>query len=185
MRITIIATALAVAIIALVVINRRPNDGIAKPESTETLPPMKEVKVPREWPAATPPESTQAPAPALQIASVSDRDKQIDLRQLEASPAKDTPEAKQIEALLTAHGFDRAALPAAYGYAYEFHRLGGMIDGADEGARLHLQNSLRPQRSRLGKYGELNEAFLTNLLAIHPTVFFGQRNIHAPMPVPQ
>ena len=97
--------------------------------------------------------------------------------------AEDTPEAEQIRALLAEHGFEPAAFRAAYSYAYEHRRMGGLIGpNPEEGARLHLEGLLQYHRARLEKFGPLTESFLTNLQAIQPTVFIGQIDTGGAMP---
>jgi hypothetical protein len=100
--------------------------------------------------------------------------------------AKDTPEAKQVEALLAKHGLDPAALPVAYDYAYEYNRM-GRLTGQSEGARFHLQQAMVPHRRKLEKYGPIPPALLEDLTRVPATVFWPQpnTNVKAPIPVDQ
>ena len=47
--------------------------------------------------------------------------KHMDLRHLESSPAKDTPEAKAIQELLAKRGINRAAVPVCYNVCWNYH----------------------------------------------------------------
>src|SRR5688572_20001582 len=144
-----------------------------KPKVAETLATPEIVAVPHQKTSA-PPRAAPSTAAPLSLKEVL---RERDLAQIETSPAKDTLEAKQVEDVLAAHGFERAALPAAYSYAYEFHRMSRLM-GYDqsEGARFHLEGVMRHHRERLERYGQLDDGFPTHLLSIQPKVFYGQQS---------
>ena len=139
----------------------------------------------------TTPEPTQAVSRITPVIAPESRpappagptQRERDLAYIERSPAKDTPEAKQVEVLLEKYGWDRSALPAAYQYAYArdqaLRQMGAALQQAgastnlDEAGRYHLDAVMLGQRERLEKYGPLTETFMEDLHAIHPTVFFG------------
>jgi hypothetical protein len=119
---------IAIVILLIAFRNWTPNKPAAAPEE-EPRDALLMAKVPREWtpllPGAPPGEET---APKEQTLGQLDKDsgliitnpaaieiqkqmvKHMDLRYLESSPAKDTPEAKQIQELLKARGIGREAV---------------------------------------------------------------------------
>ena len=99
----------------------------------------------------------------------------IDERYLESSPAKDTPEAKQIEAMLAKRGIDRVEMPLAYNITWNYHHF-LKVTGQPEIARMQVGDFSQ----RLSKKGPINEDFWTELFAIKPTVFYGQKDFSMP-----
>lgn len=101
------------------------------------------------------------------------------LTQLERSPAKDTPEAKAIQGILADHRISRAAVPIAYGVAQEYHRIKKMT-----GSEVMAREVIRPQKNNLKAYGfgDVDEKFWEQILAIQPTIPMGPPVFEQPKP---
>ena len=85
-----------------------------------------------------------------------------------------SPEAKQIEAVLAAHHLDTGALPVAYSFGFEYHRYLSAIGDETPAQRFHLEACISPMRFMLERRVEVTEEFLADLTAIQPTVFWYQ-----------
>lgn len=105
--------------------------------------------------------------------------KQMDLRYLEGSPAKDTPEAKAIQAMLAKRGISRAAVPLCYNIAWNYQHALRTI--GDANMALDVVRIDKDKLSRHG-YGEVGEDFWQEVLALQPTVPFGIKDYNMPRP---
>ena len=104
--------------------------------------------------------------------------KHMDLRYLESSPAKNTPEARQIEAMLAVRGVDRSAVPTAYNIAWNYHLIYANGKTPERIAKRVVQDKV----DELNRTGKLGADFWEQLFQIKPTVFFGQKDFNSPAP---
>lgn len=102
------------------------------------------------------------------LAAIRDRREQRELRLLEASPAKDTPEMKAVESLLTKRGLGRAAAGPCYNFTWNYHHMLRMTENPTI-----AMAAVKQQRARFPGDAELDDDFWMALVAIQPKVFFG------------
>jgi hypothetical protein len=99
----------------------------------------------------------------------------IDERYLESSPAKDTPEARQIEEMLARRGIGRVEMPLAYNITWNYHHF-LKVTKHPVAARVEVDRLMK----RLSSKGPIGEDFWNELFAIKPTVFYGQKDFSLP-----
>jgi hypothetical protein len=205
MRVLSITSALIIT--ALVVVMRFKRDPSPQvPAAEPNLATLRVTEVPREWTALSNPapvapavgvvEPLENPTPTddpeaapeevtdpAQIEARKKMRRQMDLRYLESSAAKNTPEAKQIEAMLAKRGISRGAIPICYGIAWNYQVALKNLGDNPVAERIALSH-VRPEFEKLQRdgYGEVGEDFWQELLQIRPTVFFGEKDYNLPRP---
>jgi hypothetical protein len=103
--------------------------------------------------------------------------KHMDLRYLESSPAKDTPEAKAIQDILAKHGIHRAAVPLCYALAWNYHqalKISGDAQFAEQSVMFDKE------KLRRYGYGNVGDDFWQEVFAVKPVVFFGEKDYTTP-----
>src|SRR5688572_7020848 len=124
------------------------------------------------------PETDEVPPGAVEVtdpvelAQFWEEVRQRELAYLEKSPAKNTPEAKQIQAMLAVRGLDRSLIPACYNIAWNYQLRRKMSGGTPVVAEMSVRSE---RESLISKHPELNEDFWKEIYQIKPTVFFGSR----------
>lgn len=100
----------------------------------------------------------------------------IDQRYLDMpSKAKDTPEAKRIEEMLAKRGIGRIEMPLAYNITWNYNHM-LRVTKRPEVARMHVNDLMK----RLEGKGPIGEDFWSELFAMQPTVFYGQKDFSMP-----
>jgi hypothetical protein len=103
----------------------------------------------------------------------------VHLRAYHQSPAKNTPEARQVVDLLAKHGVGIEGVMEAYGAAMEIHEQQQRVAAAPSAERGHHEIVLQMMAGEIAqrlprKYGIEDPQFLIELFQIKPTVFFGR-----------
>lgn len=95
--------------------------------------------------------------------------KHLDVRYYEESPAKDTPECREIASLLENEGLGKDAIADAYNAAWDYSQC----DTNDVISQLVRDAAVSKIKN---KYGVTNQLFFQALFRIKPRIHFGNRS---------